>query len=77
MKALRYDIHIYAFKSAILASLMHHNEALKGLAVKSNMMKVPLLHNSYLFSIISDHLKEWGIKVNKKHERMNWISRLV
>ena len=39
------------------------------------MKKVTLLQAEICFSMISDTLKEWGRKVNNKHEIMNKASR--
>ena len=38
------------------------------------MITHAFLQAAYVFIIGSDNLKEWGIKVNEKHVRMNKVS---
>ena len=61
----------------MLASLIQHNEALKGLAVEANMISVVLFSSADVLSIISDTLKTWGRQFKEQHERMNKISSWV
>ena len=74
VKALKHDGNICTFINFILASLLHHNEALKGLSGEANMITVAFLQAAYVLSISSDTLKEWGEKVKEQHERMNKVS---
>ena len=75
MKTLRHDGHLYTLINSILASPLKNTKALKGRAVEANMIKVSLLQAAEYFCIRSDTLKEWASKANKKHERMNKVSR--
>ena len=59
-KALKHDRHISTFRNIMLALLLHHNEALKGLAGESNMITVLLLQAADVLGISSNTLKAWG-----------------
>ena len=63
VKALKHYGYLYTFRDVILASLLHHNEAFKGLSVEANMITVVLLQAAYVLGISSDNLKAWGEKV--------------
>ena len=74
VKVLKDDGHICTFINFMLASLIQHNEALKGLAVETNIISVVLFSSADVLSIISDTLKTWGRQFKEQHERMNKIS---
>ena len=59
----------------MISSFMQHNEYLKVIAGEANMTTVELLQVAYIFSFISDNLKEWGRNFKEQHERMNKVSR--
>ena len=74
-KALNHDGHLCTFINVMLASIMQHKKALKGLAGEANTIFIALLQDEYVLSISSDTLKSWGEKFKEQHERMNKVSR--
>ena len=62
-KALMHNVYIFTFRNFILASLLHHKKALKGVGVEGNITTVELLQVADFFSISSDILKYWGKEV--------------
>ena len=75
MKAIKHDGHLCTFINVILASLLHHNEAFKGLSVEANMITSAFLQAEDVLGMSSNNLKVRGEKVKEKHEIMNKVSR--
>ena len=62
VKALKHYVYLSTFRDFMLASLLHHNEAFKGLAVEANMITAVLIQAADVLGISSDNLKAWGEK---------------
>ena len=57
VKALKHDGHICTFINFMLALLLQHNEALKGISGEENMITVSLIQAADVLFIIPDTLK--------------------
>ena len=77
LKEIKHDRHLSKFRNVMLASLLQHNEHLKGLVGEANIITVAFIQYADVLSISSDTLKYWEEKVKEKQERMNKVPRRV